>query len=280
MNLYVNIKSNKVACSPYTLYDCLKKTNQRLSDLLNGDHQDAHEFLIVLNQELERPPHSARWFSNNFSMKLATSIKCDSCGKVHESTSPVTDLALHLEGNQSIQAAVDSYFDYDDVDFLCEECRTYDTVKKKHLILSAPPCICLQLRRFSEQGTKITDAIEISGISLKKHFLKTQTSEWNYELVAIVNHFGQSRNVGHYNTIVLTSNGEYYEFDDRSVRKVSSNIVSGENAYLLFYKQVEVPRNNSVEGFCTSNDNFSDDRCPSTESRSSIDVNDHSVTNR
>lgn len=235
MNLFAITKSSTVACSTYDLYGRLKKTNQQFSNLLNGENQDAHEFLMVLNQELERPPHSARWFSNNFSVTIATSIMCDSCGKVHKSTSRVTDLALHVKGNPSIQAAVDSYFDYDDVHFLCEECRTYDTLKKKHLIISAPPCICLQLRRFSEQGTKITDAIEVSRLSLKKHFLKTQTSEWDYELVAIVNHFGESTNVGHYNTIVLTPNGEHYEFDDLSVRQVSSNLVSGVNAYIYCF---------------------------------------------
>lgn len=233
-------KSSNVACSPYQLYDRLKKTDQRFADLLNGQHQDAHEFLMVFNQELERPPHSAPWFTNNFSMKLATIITCNSCGKIHESTSQVTDLAIHLQGNRSVQAAVDSYFNYDDVDFLCEECRTYDTVQKKHHILSAPPCLWLQLRRFSKQGTKITDKIEISGLSLKKHFLRTRSSECNYKLVSVINHFGQSRNVGHYNTIILTPHGEHYEFDDRSVRKVSSSLVSEENAYILFYTQIEV----------------------------------------
>ncbi|KAG4074576.1 hypothetical protein HA402_004447 [Bradysia odoriphaga] len=219
IDLFGNTKSSKVACNPYRLYDALKKNNKRLSDLLNSDHQDAHEFLIVLNQELERQPHYARWFSDNFSANLATHIKCNSCGKVHESRNEVQDFALDLVGNRSIQAAVDSYFNYDDVDFLCEDCRTYDTLKKKYFILSAPSYLCLQLRRFSEQGTKITDTIEISGLSLKNHFLKTQTLEWKYKLIAVVNHFGESQSVGHYNTIVLLPNGTVYEFDDRSVRQ-------------------------------------------------------------
>lgn len=241
VNLYGNITSSEVACSPYQLYGALKKTTSPLSELLNGEHQDAHEFLMLLNELLEKQPHSVRWFANNFTVNLATSVVCGSCGKVHESFNEVTDLALHVAGSRTVQTAVDSYFDHDDIQYLCEACRTFDIVKKKHFIVSASAYLCLQLRRFSNQGTKLTDEIEISSeISIRKHFLKTQDSESKYKLIAVINHFGESRNVGHYNTIVLTANGENYEFDDHNVRRVSSNLVSGKDAYLLFYERVEV----------------------------------------
>lgn len=241
INLFGNTQSSEVPCSPYRLYFALKKTNLRFLKLLNGEHQDAHEFLIVLNHELDQQAHSARWFSNNFTVNLTTHVKCSSCGTVHESFSGVTDIAVHLKGNRSIQDAVDSYFNYDDIEYMCEACRTYDIVKKKNFIQTAPACLCLQLRRFSERGTKITDTIEIaSELSLRKHFFKTQVLEWKYKLVVVVNHFGESQNIGHYNTIVLTPNGEYYELDDRTVRKVSSSLVSGKHSYMLFYELIEV----------------------------------------
>lgn len=241
IKLFGNTQSSEVACSPYQLYEALKKINQRLSDLLNGDLQDAHEFLIILNHELEKQNHSVRWFSDNFTVYLKTHILCDSCGKVHESFGESTNLALHVKGNRSVQASIDSYFNYDDIDYLCEDCCTYNSVKKKYFIIVAPLCLCVQLRRFSGEGTKITDAIEISSeLSLRKYFFTTQVSEWKYKLVAVVNHLGQSRKIGHYNTIVLKPNGEHYEFDDRTVRKVSSNLVSGEAAYMLFYELVQV----------------------------------------
>lgn len=239
--LYGNIYSSQMACSPYQLYGALKKTNSRISNLLNGEHQDAHEFLMVFNQVLEKQPHSVQWFADNFTVDLATHVVCNSCGKVNESFSEVTDLALHVGKNGTIQTAVDSYFNYDDIEYLCEACRTYDVVKKKHFIVSAPSYLCLQIRRFSDRGSKIIDEIEISSeLNITKHFLKNPDTESKYKLVAIVNHFGQSRNIGHYNAIVLTANGEHYEFDDRSVRKVSSNLVSGKDAYILFYELTEV----------------------------------------
>lgn len=242
VSLYGDTNSSKVACSPYKLYGALKQTNLRFSELLNGQHQDAHEFLILLNQELEKKqPHSMPWFSRNFTFNLTTHIVCNSCGKVHESVGEATELALHVVASGTVQAAVDAYFSHEDIEYLCEDCRTYDIVKKKHFIVSAPTCLCLQLKRFSDQGTKITDSMEISSeLSLKEHFLDNEVSEWKYKLVAVVNHFGQSRNVGHYNTIALTVNGEHLEIDDRSVRKVSSNLLSGKDVYILFYEMIEV----------------------------------------
>lgn len=241
LDLFKNTQCSKVPCSPYKLYHALQGTNLRFSELLNGKHQDSHEFLILLTEELEKQSHSTHWFVNNFSANIETHINCASCGTIHRSSVEVLDFALHLQGNQSIQIALDSYFHYEDTEYLCESCRTLDTAKKQHFLLSAPKCICVQLRRFSEQGEKLNDDIEISSeLSLGKYFLKTEAAVWKYKLVAIVNHFGGSRSVGHYNTIVLAPDGVCYEFDDRNVRQVSSNLISGKNAYMLFYELVKV----------------------------------------
>lgn len=182
-----------------------------------------------------------RWFANNFTVDLATHILCASCGKIHESFSEVTDIALHLAGNNSIQSAIDSYFDHDDITYLCETCKNISIAQKKHFVVSAPAYLCLQLRRFSDRGKKLINDIQISPeLNIKNHFLRNESSESNYKLIAVINHFGVSRNVGHYNTIFLMSNGDYIEFDDHNVRKISSNIASGKDAYMLFYELVEV----------------------------------------
>lgn len=241
LNLFKTTQCSKVPCSPYRLYEALQKTNERFSKLLNGKHQDSHEFLFVLTEELEKQPHSALWFVNNFTANIVTHVNCSSCGKVHQTCMEVLDFALYLQGNQSIQIALDSYFKYDDTEYLCDSCRTNDIAKKQHFLLSAPVCLCVQLRRFSERREKIDDKIEISSeLSLGKYFLKTQAVAWKYRLVAVVNHFGENLNVGHYNTIVLTPNDVCYEFDDRNVREVSSNLISGKKAYMLFYELIKV----------------------------------------
>lgn len=250
LNLFKITQCSKVPCSPYDLYGALRKTSKRFAELLNGKHQDSHEFLIVFTEELEKQKHSARWFGNNFTANIVTHINCSSCGEVHKSCVEVLDFALHLQGNQSIQFALDSYFNFENAEYLCESCRTLDIAKKQHFLLSAPGCLCVQLRRISERGEKINDKIEISSeLTLGKYFLKTQAVPWKYKLVAIVNHFGANRYVGHYNTIVLTPNDVCYEFDDRSVREVSSNIISGNIEYMLFYELIKVKHSSSLYSF-------------------------------
>lgn len=59
-----------------------------------------------------------------------------------------------------------------------------------------------------------------------------------YDLFAISNHYG-STGGGHYTAFCKNPiTGEWYDFDDSSVQKVSkkSDIIS-ENAYILFYRR-------------------------------------------
>ena len=55
----------------------------------------------------------------------------------------------------------------------------------------------------------------------------------NYELIGVVNHYG-TLTFGHY-TSYIKRDGEWYYCDDSSVKK---GRVSGDNAYLLFYKEI------------------------------------------
>lgn len=241
VDLFRATQNSTTPCNPYTLYEALKTTNKRLFRLLNGKHQDSHEFLILLSEVLEQQTHSSHWFTGNFTADLTTHVNCSSCGTVHQSFSQVADFALHLPGNHSIQNALDSYFGYDEIDYFCESCRILNKLQKKHFLISAPKCLILQLKRFSDRSQKNSDEIEITmELNLSHHFLLPQEVAWKYKLVAVTNHFGNALHVGHFNTVVSTYNNTFYEFDDRSVREVSSNLVSETSAYILFYELIQV----------------------------------------
>lgn len=241
-SFFNDTQSSEVPYNPYRLYESLKKAkNKRFVQLLNGKQQDPHEFLLVLVQELESQKHSARWFVDRFTVNIRTHVECLSCGTIHKSNGEVADFTLSVRGNQSIQSAVDTYFEYAASESHCISCKDNKKSKMKYFLLNAPDCLCLHLRRFNKQYAKMKDDIEISSeLKLSKYFLEKQACEWNYKLVAVINHFGESLHVGHYNTVVLNANDDCYEFDDRSVRKVSSSMISANAAYLLFYELQEV----------------------------------------
>lgn len=242
-NFFKDMQCRDLPLNPYRLYEALKKAkNKRFSELLNGKQQDPHEFLMVLVQELEQQQHSASWFVKNFTCNIRTHVECSSCRKIHATNGEISDFTLTIQGNQSIQSSLDSYFNYDAIDYHCISCKKNRIAKMKYFLLSAPDCLCLQLRRFDKRNNKIKDNIQISlELNLSKYFLKNQACEWKYKLVAVINHFGESIHVGHYNTIV-NADDVCYEFDDRNVRKVSSSIISGNEVYLLFYELIEVIR--------------------------------------
>lgn len=243
LKIFKDTRCSNLPYSPYQFYDALKKRNKFLLGLLNGKHQDPHEFFMLLTEELEKQNHSAPWFANNFTADMETQIECSSCGTIHTTTGKVGDLTLEITGNESIQSSLDSYFNYDLIeDYECESRgRKIGVANKRHVLLTAPNCLCLHLKRFSGANKKIKDFIHITKeLGLSRYFSKPQTREWKYKLVAVINHFGESVHVGHYNTIVIQSTDLFYEFDDRNVREVTSNMISGSQAYLLFYELIEV----------------------------------------
>lgn len=51
-----------IHCSPKRLYDLIRKSDDRLYDLMNGKKQDAHEIMKVLLEVLNRCKHSGGLF--------------------------------------------------------------------------------------------------------------------------------------------------------------------------------------------------------------------------
>lgn len=238
------------------MYNTLQQANKRFSDLLNGEQEDPHEFFMLLTEEIEHQKHSVSWFTDNFTAKIQTTIECSLCKTIYKSYGFLGDLALHVNKNKSVQQALDAYFDLQSLDgYKCTSCKKKVSANQKHSLKRAPKCLFLQLRRFSTTNKKISRNIEITPtLKLGKHFSKSQSREWNYQLVGIINHIGKDLHSGHYKAITYTENRVYefddsnvrelntrvYEFNHSYVREVNTSLVKGKEAYLLLYELSEV----------------------------------------
>ena len=65
-------------------------------------------------------------------------------------------------------------------------------------------------------------------------YINKDSKKYVYDLVGVSQHFGISFG-GHY-TAFAKNNGEWYDFNDDSVRKIKEDVVVSDNAYLLFYE--------------------------------------------
>lgn len=136
----------------------------------------------------------------------------------------------------------------------CGKCKDHVEATKKMELYSTAPYLIMSLNRFKHHNTyfkeKIEDLIDfpIEGLDMSSHVLShsAQSTGLNkepliYDLVGVINHFG-SMNFGHYLAFAKNSlTGQWYEFNDSSVSKISTDSVCSNAAYVLFYRLRSLP---------------------------------------
>jgi ubiquitin carboxyl-terminal hydrolase 36/42 len=125
------------------------------------------------------------------------------------------------------------------------------------LIMSTTSFSC----RFSILGGKINKHVSFTQRLDLTRFLCPQSAHrgpvpLTYRLVSMVTHVGSSVHCGHYTAVAQTSTGQYYQFDDSSVRPISLSAVLDTNAYIMMYeREPKVPSvpQKSVVATCAIN---------------------------
>lgn len=233
-------KFNQVAYAPWQLYRVLQKSSKRFSKLLNGKQQDAHEFLKLLSEGMTNEKHSGLSFENKFNTEIITEVQCLTCKTVYKGNGTIGEFIVDIRGKKSIEIALQSYFEYTFVEYKCITCKKEHLARKRTMLLRVPAYLCITLNRFTSTNTKFKGRIQITpNLNLTKYYCESQTSQWKYKLVAMINHHGSNFHRGHYTTLAFTDDG-CYKFDDSDVIHVNGNEVEGSEAYILFYQYYEV----------------------------------------
>lgn len=108
-------------------------------------------------------------------------------------------------------------------------------------MLQLPEVLCIHLKRFRHElmfSSKIPAAVSfpLKGLDMRTYLHTDCTSHvTNYELFSVICHHGTAGG-GHYTCFALNA-GQWYEFDDQCVTKVSSETVQNCEAYVLFYRK-------------------------------------------
>lgn len=241
---------------PFLIYNRLKSICKHL---VHGQQEDAHEFMRYLLESMEKA-YLTRFKDtklDNYSKEttplnqifggyIRTEVTCLQCGGVSTTFQHCQDLLLDIRRASTLDDALAAYFckerlDGDDA-YHCEQCHRKVSATKKFSLEKPPLVLCLQFKRFSIMGGKITKHVSFSQRLDLTRFLCPQSANrgptpLTYRLVSVVTHVGSSVHCGHYTAVALTSTGHYYQFDDSSVRPISLSAALDTNAYIMMYER-------------------------------------------
>ncbi|XP_034133902.1 ubiquitin carboxyl-terminal hydrolase 36 isoform X2 [Drosophila guanche] len=247
-------QSNQSAMRPFHIYSKLK---QICKHMVVGRQEDAHEFLRFLVEamekaylmrfrnfkELDQLVKETTPLNQIFGGYLRSEVRCLSCSHVSITFQHFQDLLLDIRKSDTLEEAFDGYFSrerLEDMGYKCEGCKKKVSATKQFSLERAPITLCIQLKRFSMIGNKLTKTISFKPrIDLSRFAARSPAAAaqpLTYRLVSMVTHLGVSQHCGHYTAIGLTEPGSYYNFDDSYVRPIAMQSVCNTNAYIMFYE--------------------------------------------
>ncbi|KAH8369731.1 hypothetical protein KR093_000742 [Drosophila rubida] len=247
-------QTNQSAVRPFLIYS---KLRQICKHMVVGRQEDAHEFLRFLVEamekaylmrfrnykELDQLVKETTPLNQIFGGYLRSEVRCLSCNHVSITFQHFQDLLLDIRKADTLEEAFDGYFSrerLEDMGYKCEGCKKKVSATKQFSLERAPITLCIQLKRFSMMGNKLTKQISFKPrIDLSRFAARSPTAAaqpLSYRLVSMVTHLGVSQHCGHYTAIGLTEAGSYYNFDDSYVRPIAMQSVCNTNAYIMFYE--------------------------------------------
>lgn len=227
-----------------------------------GRQEDAHEFLRYLIEKMEKA-YLMRFRNESFFKDidqyskettplnqilggyLRSTVTCFSCHHESVTFQHFQDLPLDISRVGTLTEAIQGYFSKENLEecgYKCESCKKRVSASKRFSLERAPVVLCIQLKRFTAMGGKLSKHITISEkLNLQKYLSKASDLNQNslYRFVSMVTHLGGSSSGGHYTAVGMGPNGNFYHFDDSRVTSIPIDSALRGNAYVLFYELVQ-----------------------------------------
>ena len=226
----------------FALLESLQKSIRKLSpDFRWNKQQDAAE---VMQHLLCNSGHASTEAYNRLSIKLVTSVSCDTC--LTSSLSEVTENILSVPIGSNIQNCIHRYLApetlVEENQWFCHYCNEKRDATKTLHFADSSDVVILQLMRFASSPGNSHTVKSTSHVGLQQSITLPICERSNvdevsfnrhYNLRACINHTG-TKDKGHY-TAYVNNKGKWFKCNDAAVNPSSSLNNLKWESYIVFY---------------------------------------------
>ncbi|XP_033845437.1 ubl carboxyl-terminal hydrolase 18 isoform X2 [Periophthalmus magnuspinnatus] len=239
---------------------------------LHIQHDADEVFLFILNliQKQTDDKILAEQIQTLYKISVETHVQCLQCDSIQTKENYLLTLPLHVkEDHTSLEQCLTSFFEEHELRGInccfCVQCAVKTPSKQGVQLLSLPPILCIQLKRYRNNGrftqklgyeVTFPETFDLS-TTVPHAFSKDFNQPCKYTLYAVVVHSG-SAGFGHYTAYVRHRDTQSWYFaDDSHTHQVSWNKVQtsygGEHrhtAYMLMYRRTQEDNKHKTEIKC------------------------------
>nr|CAD7424199.1 unnamed protein product [Timema monikensis] len=188
----------------------------------------------------------------DLSLDIPEKFQYQKKSKDGEDTTPTCNIADCLTSFIEVEELADTELYY------CNNCKSKQKSTKRFWIRRLPNVLCLHLKRFRWNNffrTKIDTNIlfPVTALDMSQFVLsnlhetrRSGTGSNLYDLAAVIVHHGSGAGSGHY-TAFAVNDGQWFHFNDSTVRPTELQVVAKCKPYILFYirREFRLPHLNS-----------------------------------
>tara|TARA_B100000900_G_scaffold135864_1_gene115071 strand:+ start:1238 stop:2269 length:1032 start_codon:yes stop_codon:yes gene_type:complete len=244
IDIFTGYAQNDLTEFLHFFVDCFHEAIKREVNMtIRGNVENSVDKLAKVCYEMKKNMYKKEYsdFLDMFFGMHVSTINSKESDYENISPEPFFILSVPLTENKTL---LDSFDEYCKIEMLDDDNKVEvsdgnkETCEKRIMFWSLPDILVITLKRFSNMNRKNKSLIDfpLHDLDLSKYVVGYNKSSYVYDLYGVCNHSGGVSG-GHYTAHVKNANGNWYNFNDTNVSRISENKIVSTMAYCLFYRK-------------------------------------------